>query len=640
MSTSPELSAAAASDAYIDRSQSDVEKLKPVFLNGQNYQVFGYKDDARTGFHATAYQDVATGEIIIAYRGTDLDIKHHARTALQDLAVDATMVKARINPQKEAADAFTQEILDKAQKHGISKDHVTVTGHSLGGTLAQIEASKFGLHGATFNAYGAVDLGYALREGGHQVINYVMAGDVVSAASHHYGQTIVLASVEDIASLQAGRYLNTAPGAPAPNPLLAMRLSDHSLSHFTGEGGVLNVLAPDYFAEHQTRYESHRAAIDSYRNDMYRERTELTAALNHPASRNIETTLANLSPRGRQHVAEYYAAHFDAPLHQAVAHNRVVHGVEHGLDQAAVAMRRGGQNAQYGAEQLAQKVQATGLAAQEQAAAVSRGAQVFMPINPLAATGAALGASAAGYVMKAQADGVARAGRLTGRAADLGSEWVAGQTEEAGRSVGQGAHLGARLATQVVHAQEAMVVNTADRIIDTYQTSRATGKAWRDAAAQAYDATRQAVSRGIEAIEHATGHAGGAPTGSAPALNETRHPHNPDHALYNELQRRIPEASESRLMQFTAACHTNKITADNLSTIHLDEATMRIGFRGSSFLAGPISVDLNTPPPLPVQAIRDIQQYDQQQTQMISQMHVQNAQMSQQTIQAPTPGGP
>ncbi len=49
------------------------------------------------------------------------------------------------------------------------------------------------------------------------------------------------------------------------------------------------------------------------------------------------------------------------------------------------------------------RAQAAGLAAQEQAAVVSRGAQVFMPVNPVAATGAALGAGAAGYVTRVQA---------------------------------------------------------------------------------------------------------------------------------------------------------------------------------------------------------------------------------------------
>ena len=233
----PEVSAAAASDAYTNRSQSDVIKPAQVFLNHHEYQVFDYKDNPKTGFHATAYQDITTHEIIIAYRGTDPDILRHTRTTFQDAAVDATMVKDKVNPQEADAQAFTQEVLDKAQKHGIFKDKITVAGHSLGGALAEIEAWKFGLRGATFNGYGAVDLGYKVPEGGQQLTNYVMAGDPVSAASHHFGEVKVLATKDDIDGLKAARYLDAPPGSPPPNPLLAMSLRDHSVTHFAPDPG-------------------------------------------------------------------------------------------------------------------------------------------------------------------------------------------------------------------------------------------------------------------------------------------------------------------------------------------------------------------------------------------------------------------
>jgi putative peptidoglycan binding protein len=118
-------------------------------------------------------------------------------------------------------------------------------------------------------------------------------------------------------------------------------------------------------------------------------------------------------------------------------------------------------------------------------------------------------------------------------------------------------------------------------------------------------------------------------------LEDPRHPDSPNHGLYNELQRRIPDASENRLLQFTTACHTNKITADNLAMIYLDESGMKIGFFGSSLLSTPATVDLNTPPPRPQQAIQHIQHYDQQQAQMMGQIHAQNAQINAQAQQGP-----
>ena len=318
MSPSPEISAAAASDSYSNRPLSDIDnQKKPVHFDGHEYTVFGYKDDPSTGFHATAYRSKETGEVIIAYRGTDPDIKHHTRTTVQDALVDATMVKNKINPQKNAADAFTQEVLKKAAELGIPKDHVTTAGHSLGGTLAEIEAAQNGLHGVTLNAYGAVDLGYGIQPGGHQVTNYVMAGDVVSAASRHFGEVKVLASQADIDGLHAGRYLGAAPGASPPNPLLTMSLSDHSGAHFTGEDGMENVLAPANMAQYEARYAQNKAAIDHFRGDVQQDRAELTTAMNHAGSRNIETTLSNLSPHLQQQLAEYHALLADAFMQRA-----------------------------------------------------------------------------------------------------------------------------------------------------------------------------------------------------------------------------------------------------------------------------------------------------------------------------------
>lgn len=113
----------------------------------------------------------------------------------------------------------------------------------------------------------------------------------------------------------------------------------------------------------------------------------------------------------------------------------------------------------------------------------------------------------------------------------------------------------------------------------------------------------------------------------------------PEHGLYAELKQRLPHATEDRLMQFTAACHTNKITADNLATIHLDEANMRIGFRGTSFLASPAVIDLNTPPPHHPQSTQQLQHFDQQQAQMTSQIQVQIAQTNAQGQHGPMMGG-
>ncbi|WP_158880051.1 peptidoglycan-binding domain-containing protein [Rhodanobacter sp. L36] len=126
----------------------------------------------------------------------------------------------------------------------------------------------------------------------------------------------------------------------------------------------------------------------------------------------------------------------------------------------------------------------------------------------------------------------------------------------------------------------------------------------------------------------------------APALDDPRNAFNPNYALYNELKTRVPDASDNRLLQFTAACHENKITAGNLGAIHFDRAGGQMSFQGSSMLATPATVDLKTPSPEPQQSIQHIQQQDQQQAQMMGQIQAQNAQANQQLPQGPMPGGP
>ncbi|MCD0264958.1 DUF2974 domain-containing protein, partial [Xanthomonas melonis] len=148
--------------------------------------------DSPSGYQGVIYQRVDTNEIVVAHRGTETE-----RELKQDgVYTDGGMVASRHNRQAAEAIELTKDALVYAQK--IGKDGevpaVTVTGHSLGGNLAQVTAHHFGLKGETFNAYGAVSLDRRIPEGGNAVINHVMAGDAVSAASKHYGQVKIYAT--------------------------------------------------------------------------------------------------------------------------------------------------------------------------------------------------------------------------------------------------------------------------------------------------------------------------------------------------------------------------------------------------------------------------------------------------------------
>ena len=180
MSQSSQTYAALARDAYeVPQWDPAKREYKPVTLNGIPFKPLEYFDRP-SGYQGTVYRRIDNGEIVVAHRGTE--------GAFLDIAADASMVLARGNPQAPDAIELTQNALAKARKYAsdnnlASPPEVTVTGHSLGGSLAQITAHRLHLRGETFNAYGVASLGLGIQPGGQTVINHVMAADAVSSAS-------------------------------------------------------------------------------------------------------------------------------------------------------------------------------------------------------------------------------------------------------------------------------------------------------------------------------------------------------------------------------------------------------------------------------------------------------------------------
>lgn len=580
MSAADQVRADAANDSYKNYSHSDVDKLTQVELDGKKYQIIGYAADVGTGFHATAYKSVSEPyNIIIAYRGTDpglfsgatkADKAAHALTTLQDIAVDATMVRDAVNPQRGAADAFTAEMLAKAAALGIPMDRIFVAGHSLGGTLAEIEAAKFGLAGTTFNAYGAEGLTEGPPAPGCHLTNYVLANDVVSAANRHIGTVVPLASADDLQSLRAGRYLEAPPGSPPPNALLAMRLDDHSGQHFSG---VDSVLAPARLAQYARNYAEHKDAIDRYRNDVYHERHELAAALRETQGKGHDQQ-AHLPPDIQRQVNEYLAVHTDPSIRQSIEQSALLRGVEQGLQHGAIAVQAGGQFVH---------------AVDERVAGLARDAGVVaMPLNPVAPlVGAAVGEAA----------------HLHGRAAEAVGHRVGDGLHTAGETVERSAHGLADAAVAITHdpGVQAGALGTANRVIDTYGNARVA-----DLAIDTLAHPGQWLHHGVpadQAPEHAVAAHGY-------ARNDPRHPENPDHALYNELHRRIPEASENRLLQCTAACHVKGITRENLEWSHLDERNHAVVLGSGGLTPQMATVDVSHASPPPAQSIQRIQDFD------------------------------
>jgi hypothetical protein len=607
MNPNPQVLAAASSDAYKNRSPSDVDdRAKLTNLSGHEYTIFGYKDDPVTGFHATAYREVAPPHnIIIAYRGTDPDFKHHGLTGAQDLLVDATMVRDRVNLQEADARAFTQAMIDKAARHGIGKDQISVAGHSLGGTLAEIESWRFGLGGATFNAYGAVGLGYGIPEGGGTLLDYVMAGDPVSAGSLHHGKVLPLASDEDVLALQAGRYLGLEPGMPPRNPFLAMRFSDHTNTHFSPAPGshVPSVLQPGMIEKYAQNYADHKAAFDAYRTDVRRERGELATALRDAKRDDADVVLpADI----QRQLDEYLAVNADPAIRQAIEGNAWVRGTEHRLQQGAGMVDAAGVFVQH---------------QDERAAALAReaGAQmaVVNPVAPLA--GLAMGEAA----------------HLHGQATRATSRAFADGVHAMAHAIKQDAHAVAGMAEAAIHspALHNEVTSGVNHLVDAYRSVETAARAME----ATYDEVRNAVSRGIEATErsardayasisHFGTHGAGrerpdrvlAPGAAASqGFADANHPR---HLMYAHFQKLLPHGtSPERLHQITAACHQAGIDGpDDLAAIHGVESSLV--FTPGSMFARTAVVDLGRPAPSVQQTLQQLRQYNEQQAQLQPQL--------------------
>ena len=245
----------------------DTAVNKTVKLDGITYRVIDAADDPITGFQAQAYvrEDVQPQQVIVAFRGTEFD-----RQPVRDGGVDAGMVLTGLNLQTPDALAFTQRVMNKVNKAAADEDRqppdITVTGHSLGGTLAEISAAKFGLKGETFNAYGAAGLRQGIPEGGNQVIDHVRAGDLVSAASAHFGEVRVYAAQQDIDTLTKAGYRDDSGLFSLRNPLKATDFSAHAIDNFVPDSKLLghSIISE----ENQARYRSHEGMIDRYRDDV------------------------------------------------------------------------------------------------------------------------------------------------------------------------------------------------------------------------------------------------------------------------------------------------------------------------------------------------------------------------------------
>lgn len=163
----------------------------------EEWQLLVIRDDQRTGFYGIAVQHMPTSAVIIAYRGSEWKLKDTG-----DIIADLSLITPfnhLIDCQQEQALALYDEMAAQA---GVSSVHLT--GHSLGGALAQKVSLGRQCKTVAFNAPGVLQIAN-LFEHFHNlrgiyeelIVNYVESGDIFVGNNPlfpHPGQVVRLDS--------------------------------------------------------------------------------------------------------------------------------------------------------------------------------------------------------------------------------------------------------------------------------------------------------------------------------------------------------------------------------------------------------------------------------------------------------------
>ena len=154
------------------------------------YTVLYVSPPSATDYRGAVLLDQATGQLIVTNKGTD-------PTSIHDITADLAMGMMGAPTQWPEAASTMRWALDHAEEEGIPASDISITGHSLGGALAQLQAAmpgSAGVHAETFNTYGsksmAAHLGLDVQGAEDRVINHRMNHDLVSALAKPIGRSV------------------------------------------------------------------------------------------------------------------------------------------------------------------------------------------------------------------------------------------------------------------------------------------------------------------------------------------------------------------------------------------------------------------------------------------------------------------
>ena len=202
---------------YKSRLNIDLGKVWTMTENeewGKLVPYLGVKAFSRGGYFGRAYFNKKNKQIIIAHRGTDLDIKINELTAnqisialeednlwniIKDMDDDYDILNGEIPMQQfEAAQHFVQEVKEAYKKQYNSEPEIIHTGHSLGAVLAELCAVKDDTKAITFESPGSKPLAAqlvdseALNIDGADITSYNAEPNQINTLHEHLGKVVPL----------------------------------------------------------------------------------------------------------------------------------------------------------------------------------------------------------------------------------------------------------------------------------------------------------------------------------------------------------------------------------------------------------------------------------------------------------------